>query len=97
MEITEAVTSVVWTAEPGAEIGNGQMQQFDLSLGPVPDVGSIALPATQTYTDGTVVEWTETTEDAENPAPVLYITDAPAADHARDHDGGGSSRTRDGG
>ncbi len=81
-EITDAVTSVVWTAEAGAEIGQGQLQQFDLSVGPVPDTGSIALPAVQTYTDGEVVEWTETTADAEHPAPVLYITDAPADAHA---------------
>ncbi len=81
-EITDAVTAVVWTAEAGAEIGQGQLQQFDLSVGPVPDTGSIALPAVQTYTDGEVVEWTETTADAEHPAPVLYITDEPADAHA---------------
>lgn len=80
-EITEAVTSVVWTAEAGSEITAGQLQLFTLSLGPVPDTGSLTLPAVQTYTDGDVVEWTETTADAEHPAPVLYINDAPAADH----------------
>lgn len=85
-EITEAVTSVVWTAEAGSEIGNGQLQQFELSVGPVPGTGSIELPATQTYTDGEVVEWNEEGEDAEYPAPVLYINDAPAADH---HGGSG--------
>ena len=82
-EITDAVTSVVWTAEPGSEITAGQLQVFGLSLGPVPDTGSVTLPAIQTYTDGDVVEWTETTEDAEHPAPVLYVNDAPV-----DHHGG---------
>jgi uncharacterized protein YcnI len=81
-DITEAVTSVVWTAEPGAEIGQGQLQQFDLSVGPVPDTGSITLPAVQTYTDGEVVEWTDTAVEAEHPAPVLYVNDAPADAHA---------------
>ncbi|MFD3445004.1 YcnI family protein [Microbacteriaceae bacterium 4G12] len=81
-EIAEAVTSVVWTAQAGSEIGQGQLQQFDLSVGPVPDTGSITLPAVQSYTDGEVVEWTETAADAEHPAPVLYITDAPADAHA---------------
>jgi uncharacterized protein YcnI len=84
-EIAEAVTSVVWTAEPGSEIGQGQLQQFDLSVGPVPDTGSIALPAVQTYTDGEVVEWTDAAADAEHPAPILYVTDAPADAHA-EHD-----------
>jgi uncharacterized protein YcnI len=78
-ELTESVTSVIWTAESGSEIGDGQLQQFDLSLGPVPDTGSIVLPATQGYSDGTVVEWADTADDAEHPAPVLYINDAPSA------------------
>jgi len=79
--ITEAVTSVVWTATAGSEIGAGQLQLFPLSLGPVPDTGSVALPAEQGYTDGTTVAWDESGDDAEHPAPVLYINDAPAADH----------------
>lgn len=79
--ITEAITSVVWTAAPGSEIGAGQLQLFPLSLGPVPDTGSVSFPAAQGYTDGSTVNWDETGDDAEHPAPVLYINDAPAADH----------------
>jgi len=88
-EITEAVTTVIWTAQPGSEIADGQMQLFPLSVGPVPDTGSIVLPADQTYSDGTVVSWSEEGEDAEYPAPVLFINDAPAGDHAAaaDEDG----------
>ena len=85
-EITEAVTSVIWTAQPGSEIVDGQMQLFPLSVGPVPDTGSIVLAADQTYSDGTVVSWSEQGEDAEHPAPVLYVNDAPASDH---HDAAG--------
>ncbi|MDJ0335514.1 YcnI family protein [Salinibacterium sp. G-O1] len=79
-EITEAVTSVIWTADPGAEIVAGELQLFPLSVGPVPDTGSIVLPTEQTYNDGSVVSWSETGEDAEHPAPVLYINDT-AVDH----------------
>jgi uncharacterized protein YcnI len=82
--ITEAVTKVVWTATPGYEITAGQLQVFPLSLGPVPDVGSIVFPALQTYSDGTVVSWTETQSGAEHPAPVLFVGDAPTADHHGD-------------
>lgn len=82
--ITEAVSSVTWTAEPGSEIAAGQLQLFPLSVGPVPDTGSIALPTDQTYSDGTVVSWSEIGDDVEHPAPVLYINDAPQLDH---HDG----------
>jgi len=84
--ITEAITSVVWTAAPGSEIGAGQLQLFPLSLGPVPDTGSVSFPAAQGYTDGSTVDWDESGSDAEHPAPVLYINDAPAADH---HGGAG--------
>lgn len=83
-ELTQAVTQVVWTADPGSEIADGQLQLFPLSLGPIPDVGSLTLPVEQTYTDGTVVAWDEKGDDAEHPAPVLYVDDAPVADH---HDG----------
>jgi len=79
--VTEAVTSVVWTADAGSEIAAGELQLFPISVGPVPDTGSISLPAEQSYTDGSVVSWSEEGDDAEHPAPVLYVNDAPAEDH----------------
>ncbi|QJU55403.1 YcnI family protein [Herbiconiux sp. KACC 21604] len=79
--ITEAPVSVTWTAVDGVGIADGQFQEFPLSVGPVPDVGSIALPAHQAYSDGSVVDWDEATPDSgeepESPAPVLYVNDAP--------------------
>jgi uncharacterized protein YcnI len=90
-EITEAVTTVIWTADSGSEITDGQIQLFPLSVGPVPDTGSITLAADQTYSDGTVVSWSEEGEDAEHPAPVLFINDAPAADG---HGGAGDDDTQ---
>jgi uncharacterized protein YcnI len=80
-EITKAVTKVTWTAQPGSEIAAGQLQLFPLSVGAVPDTGKIVLKAVQSYSDGTVVNWTETTENAEHPAPVLYVNDTPAGAH----------------
>jgi uncharacterized protein YcnI len=80
--ITDAITSVVWTAGTGAAVKPGQFQQFTITAGPVPDTGKIVLPAKQTYSDGTVVNWDEPTpatgEEPEHPAPVLYVTDAPS-------------------
>jgi len=80
IDITEAVTSVVWTAE-GEGIPNGALEVFPLSLGPVPDVGSVVLTVDQTYSDGRVVSWSDPTPDADHPAPVLYVSDEPAGDH----------------
>lgn len=79
--ITEAVTKVVWTAQPGAEIAPGQFQQFTVSAGPVPDTGSVRFPTHQTYSDGTVVNWDQPTPasgvEPQHPAPTLYVNDAP--------------------
>lgn len=81
-EVTDAVTSVIWTADAGSEIQAGQLQLFPLSVGPVPDTGSIVMPADQTYTDGEVVSWSEAGEDTEHPAPVLYVNDAATEEAA---------------
>jgi hypothetical protein len=78
----DLVTAIVWTASPGSEIGAGQLQLFPISVGPVPDVGSVLLPAAQGYSDGTVVEWNEEGADAEHPAPVLFVNDAAVDHHA---------------
>ncbi len=82
--ITDAITKVIWTANPGSEIADGQLQVFPLSLGPVPDTGSIVMTADQTYSDGNVVSWSDTGEGAKHPAPVLFINDAPTGDHHSD-------------
>lgn len=83
--ISEATTAVSFTADAGG-IAPGQFQTFTLSLGPVPDTGHLVIPATQTYSDGTVVEWSATPEqvakdDTLEPAPVVWVNDAPPADH----------------
>jgi len=77
--LTEAVTKVTWTAPAGHGIPTGALGLFQLSVGPIPSVGSIAFPAEQGYSDGSVVSWSGTSESAQHPAPVLYVNDAPPA------------------
>ena len=89
-EVTRAATSINWTADSGVQIEPGQFQTFAISVGPVPEVGSIPLTATQTYSDGEVVVWGDEA-DGDHPAPVLYVTDEPAGDHH----GGSSSAAGD--
>ncbi|GEL98553.1 YcnI family copper-binding membrane protein [Cellulomonas terrae] len=82
-ELTEAPSRVVWTAQPGAEIADGQFQEFKVSAGPLPDAGTrLVLPAHQTYTDGTVVDWVDVAEEgAEEPAhPAPELTTTEGAD-----------------
>jgi uncharacterized protein YcnI len=81
--LTEAPARVVWTAEPGAEIADGQFQEFELSAGPLPDAGTrLVLPTHQAYTDGTVVDWADVAEEGgqepEHPAPELTTTEEHA-------------------
>jgi len=82
--ITEAVSKITWTATGDAAIKPGQFQEFDVSLGPLPEVPQVVFKALQTYSDGTVVRWIDepTTDgtDPKKPAPVLKLTPAAATD-----------------
>jgi periplasmic copper chaperone A len=88
-EITEAVRTVTWTAQPGVRIGPGEFTEFEVSLGRLPDVDRLVLPAVQTYDDGEVVRWetpppAEGGEEPEHPAPVLELVGEDAADGGQD-------------
>jgi uncharacterized protein YcnI len=78
--ITKAPRTVTWTAERGTEIRPGEYQDFPISVGPLPPPGRLVLPATQTYSDGTVVRWSEVQEaggsEPEHPAPSFTVTSA---------------------
>lgn len=80
--ITKAPRTVTWQAEPGTRLEPGQYQDFAISVGPLPAAGTVLLPATQTYSDGTVVAWDQPTPpsgaEPEHPAPELVVTAAAA-------------------
>jgi uncharacterized protein len=84
-EITEAVTEIDWKADGAATaIKPGEFDQFNVSVGPLPQAASITFKAIQTYSDGNVVSWTEipapgSTAEPEHPAPTLKLTAATAA------------------
>ena len=85
--VTKAASSVVWTADAAHQIGQNEYQAFSLSVGILPVAGTtVVLPATQTYTDGTVVKWDEKTVEGqaepEHPAP-SFVTTAKDADTDR--------------
>jgi uncharacterized protein YcnI len=82
--ITKAVRTITWTADKGTQIAPGEYQDFSISAGPLPEAGALAMPATQTYSDGKVVAWDEPTpasgEEPEHPAPTLTVTAATTAE-----------------
>jgi uncharacterized protein YcnI len=75
------VSSVTWTAAPGAGIAPDQFAMFRISV-KLPNAASISLPAIQTYSDGTVVKWDQPTPpggaEPEYPAPEIALTGAKA-------------------
>jgi periplasmic copper chaperone A len=81
VEVTEAVTTVTWTAENGAALPPEQFAEFEISVGPFPEhVESMSFPTIQTYSDGEVARWTQPVREGaaepENPAPTLEIASA---------------------
>lgn len=77
--VTEVVDTVTWTAT-GPGIPTGQFAQFALYAGPLPDADSLALPTTQTFTDGTTEAWSEPVSGGEKPKfPVPTATIAKPA------------------
>jgi uncharacterized protein YcnI len=93
--LTEAVSSVTWTAD-GDGIPPDQFAEFALSVGPVPDgVDQLEFPATQTYSDDEVVQWNEPIvegqDEPENPVPTLALTGAAEGADAGESEDSGSS------
>jgi uncharacterized protein YcnI len=73
------VSSVTWTAAPGTGIGADQFALFRISV-KLPDAQNVSFPATQTYSDGTVVKWDQATPaggaEPEYPVPEISLTGA---------------------
>jgi hypothetical protein len=82
--ITDAVGSIVWTAQPGAEIAPGQFQEFTISVEGLPtNTTTMVMPAVQTYSNGVVVNWNQNTvagqPEPDHPAPHLALASANGA------------------
>lgn len=92
--ITEVVAKVTFS---GGRIAPGEFQEFDLSVGPLPeDAEMLEFPAIQTYENGAeVVRWIEEPledgSEPERPAPVLALLPPTEDDH-----GGGAAEPAEG-
>ncbi len=77
-ELTEVVSKITWT---GGVIQPGEFDEFEVSVGPMPeDTDQILFPTLQTYQGGEVVRWIDEPlpngEEPEHPAPLLTLVDA---------------------
>jgi uncharacterized protein YcnI len=92
-DVTEAVSKVTWTADPGTRIAPGQFQEFEVSAGPLPEVDQLVMPTTQTYDNKEVVAWDtpmkDGEEEPEHPAPAIAL--APAEEDGGHHGGAAAS------
>jgi len=78
--LTQAITTITWTAATGA-IPPNDFDEFSLSVGKIPEgVDALSFPADQTYSDGEVVKWADVAKDGadepEHPAPTLKLAAA---------------------
>ncbi len=83
-DVTEAVSKVTWTADPGVRINPGEFAEFEVSGGPLPEADELVMPAIQTYDDKEVVSWdappSDDGKEPENPAPVVALSPAGAGE-----------------
>jgi uncharacterized protein YcnI len=92
-EVTEAFTSITWTADAGVKIGVNQYEDFQVALGTLPEKDTLLLPVKQTYENGEVVDWAQAAgadgKEPEHPAPALKL----AAKKAGEDEHGGHGTT----
>lgn len=94
--VTQAVGSIVWTADAGSGIAPGQFQEFAISVEGLPDnTNELVMPAVQTYDNGDVVNWNQPTVDGqpepEHPAPHLALAASDTSDAAPANTGAAST------
>ena len=70
------VRSATWTATPNGGIPADQFALFRISV-QLPDAATVSFPATQTYSDGSIVKWDQPPRpgggEPERPAPMLRL------------------------
>ncbi|MGE5695836.1 MAG: YcnI family protein [Candidatus Sericytochromatia bacterium] len=86
------VRSVTWIAAPGTGIGPNEFGLFRVSM-KLPQSDEVSFPATQTYSDGSVVRWDQSPSPAsgrdpqpeggepDHPAPTLALAAQDASGH----------------
>ncbi|WP_202805678.1 YcnI family protein [Actinopolymorpha alba] len=94
-QITEAVTSIVWK---GGQIGPGEFQEFEMSMGRLPETSArLAFMTIQTYSNREVVRWIEVPQsegaEPEKPAPMLTVAPVTAKPAAVPAGSGSSTET----
>ncbi len=97
--VTQAVASIVWTAQPGQGTPANDFQSFSFWSEGLPDnADSIMFTAVQTYSDGSVVTWNQPMGadggEPEHPAPTLALASGdPMSSSSSSSNSGSASAT----
>jgi uncharacterized protein YcnI len=88
--VTESVLKITWS---GGKIAPGQFQEFEASVGPLPEkADALQFPTLQTYSTGEVVKWADAPKadgsEAEHPVPTLQLVAASGEGEGDQHDDG---------
>jgi uncharacterized protein YcnI len=87
-QVTEAVRSITWTAQPGTRIGPNEFNEFEATLGALPtNTDQLVMPTSQTYDNGEVVNWdappaAHGAEEPKHPAPSLKLVEDTEGEHS---------------
>jgi uncharacterized protein YcnI len=87
-QVTEAVRSITWTAQPGNRIAPNEFNEFEATLGALPtNTDQLVMPTSQTYDNGEVVNWdapppAEGADEPEHPAPSLKLVEEDEDGHS---------------
>ncbi|MBB5154247.1 YcnI family copper-binding membrane protein [Saccharopolyspora phatthalungensis] len=87
-QVTEAVRSITWSAQPGTRLGPNEFNEFEATIGALPtNTDQLVMPTTQTYDNGEVVSWdapppAEGAAEPEHPAPSLKLVDEAEGEHS---------------
>jgi len=84
-EVTEAVSTITWTATDGG-LNPGEFDLFTISAGQLPTKpDKLTFKAIQTYSNGDTVSWIQQTvkgaPEPDHPAPTLELTKASSHSH----------------
>ena len=98
-KVSKVISQIVWTADSRATaVHPGEFEQFNLSVGPLPETDSLSFPTLQTYSNGKVVRWVEqaapgSNSEPDHPAPTLAIGASTDTAQSDDGDDGGDSNS----
>ena len=97
-KVEEAVSKVTWKAAAADAIKPGEFDEFEVSMGPLPDsVDSLTFKALQTYSNGDIVRWIDEaapgTKEPDHPAPVLKLVKSSSDDRMAGSSAGAETTT----